>query len=90
MKGIIDIFCGASGMKLNSHKLSFSILCQDKFIMDSISHIFPFKMESMDKGIKYLGFILKPNGYNKGDWDWILKQLDGILTSGLQLDLPGW
>ena len=42
-------------------------------VIESVSLIFPFKMESIVKGLKYLGFILKLNGYKKGDSSWILK-----------------
>ena len=38
------------------------------FIKDSITHHFPYKMDSFDMGIKYVGFSLKPNGYKNGDW----------------------
>ena len=75
MKDIIGIFCGASGMNINSHKSSFSFTCRDQLITDSITHLFSYKLEVLELGIKYLGFHLKPNAYKKGVRAWILKKL---------------
>ena len=65
LKDIIDIFYGALGMKISLHKSSFSFSCQDQLIIDSISHMFPYKLEVLDLSIKHLGLYLKPNAYKK-------------------------
>ena len=31
---------------------------------------------SLLKGKKYLGYLIKPNGYRAGDWLWLLKRFD--------------
>ena len=30
--------------------------------------LFPFNIERLDEGLKYLGFFLKSNDYKKQDW----------------------
>lgn len=38
--------------------------------------VFPFTVKNLQDGLQYLGFHLKPNGYNKGDWIWLIKHLE--------------
>jgi hypothetical protein len=38
--------------------------------------IFNIKIVSIDQGMKYLGFNLKPNNYKVNDWMWILKKIE--------------
>ena len=53
-------------MNINSHKSSFSFNYSDQLITESITHIFPYRLEALDSGIKYLDFHLNPNAYKKG------------------------
>ena len=39
--------------------------------MVNLSHFHAYKIED---GLTYLGFCLKPNVYNKKDWEWLLKR----------------
>jgi hypothetical protein len=41
---------------------------------------FPFEEKKLDDGLKYLGFLLKPNDYIKEDWKWLLKKMDKRLN----------
>jgi hypothetical protein len=45
-----------------------------------IERIFPFKHLEFDKGLKYLGFNLKPNNYGKEDWRWFLSKIEQRIT----------
>ena len=36
----------------------------------------PFIRASLDEGLKYMGFILKPNNYLKKDWLWLIEKLE--------------
>ena len=49
---------------------------EDQFLQDQITDLFPYKMNSIQVGFKYFGFFLKPNGYCKSDWCWLLKRID--------------
>jgi hypothetical protein len=48
---------------------------------DSFDNISPFEEKTIDEGLKYLGFNLKPNDYRKEDWTWLLKKLEKRLIS---------
>jgi len=38
--------------------------------------LFPFGNFDLQEDFKYLGFILKQNGYKKGDWGWLLSKTE--------------
>lgn len=66
-KDILDYFCEVSGMKISFAKSSFLINCAEYRIYSQISGLFPFKMDDINVGFKYLGFFHKPNGYRTHD-----------------------
>jgi hypothetical protein len=37
--------------------------------------------KKLEEGLKYLGFVLKPNDYRKEDWKWLLKKMEKRLLS---------
>ena len=36
----------------------------------------PFQVGGLDVSLKYLGFQLKPNAYQKGDWMWLIAKIE--------------
>ena len=72
----LNLFKRATGMIINEGK---SMLIQNMENRDDLLYLresFPFNVESLDKGLKYLGFILKPNKYLKEDWMWLLGKIE--------------
>ena len=67
-KGILDIFCEASGMSINGNKSCFLQKGVDEAILQRISGILPYRSDDFRKGFKYLGYFLKPSGYLVKDW----------------------
>lgn len=41
-----------------------------------ILDLFPFDHRKIDDGIKYLGYTLKPNGYSKINWAWLIEHVE--------------
>ena len=66
-KVALYLFCYASGMTVSINKSSF--LCQnvDTDIRNQIAEMFPFRMDPITVGFKYLGYHLKPLGYHTSD-----------------------
>ena len=62
---ILHLFCKATGMKLNEHKYSIATFNLEDDIISSILELFPFAATSLDEGLKYPGFRIKPNCYKK-------------------------
>ena len=45
----------------------------DVDIRNKIVEILPFRMEPLTVSFKYLGYRLKPLGYNTSDWRWMIE-----------------
>jgi len=67
LREVLDIFSKAIGMEINSEKstLTTHLLRHDEF--EALNRTFPYNIASLDAGLKYLGFSLKPNNYLKQD-----------------------
>ena len=57
-KGALDLFCSASGMSVSSIKSSFLYQNVDTDIREKIAELFPFRMDPLTVGFKYLGYHL--------------------------------
>ena len=57
--------------------------------MDWLNNIFIFPFVDMQAGLKYLGFILKPNDYNRKDWIGLLEKLGRDSLFGARNGNPG-
>ena len=68
-KEALDLFCGVSGMSVNPLKSSFLYQNVDSVFREELAGLFPFKMDPITVGFKYLGFNLKPLGYHTSDWN---------------------
>jgi hypothetical protein len=67
LRDIINIFHEATRMKLNIKKSTISYWGISKTAKYLCSQVFPFQALVTDVGLKYLGFQLKENWYQKGD-----------------------
>ena len=67
-------------MQIHDKKLSLSthLLIEEEWKAHNL--FFLYERKTLDDGIKYLGFTLKPNDYRKEDWKWLLKKLDKRLN----------
>ena len=63
IKGITDLFCTTSGMSFSPLKSCFRHWNVEDEVLSSIIHLFHITSDSLDIGIKYLGFYLKHNLY---------------------------
>lgn len=72
IKGLLNAFCCASGLAASFQKSTISFQCDDEFLLDQMVGLFPFKFSRLKEGIKYIGFFLKPDGYTKKEWRWVL------------------
>jgi hypothetical protein len=76
LNSILSKFCSATGMIINQHKSVFLVQNIDPNLQQNLKAIFNIKIVSIDQGMKYLGFNLKPNSYKVSDWMWILKKIE--------------
>jgi len=81
LKEILNLFSKATGMEVNFRKSTISTNLMSEGEIDRIKAYFPFETKSIDDGLKYLGFHLKPNNYKKEDWSWLLDKLEKKLKA---------
>jgi hypothetical protein len=63
-------------MIINAHKSTISFTVMEVEVLDFYQSLFPFPTMDFSEGIKYLGFQLKSNDYQKDKWRWILEKLE--------------
>jgi len=78
-KLILDCFCKATGMIINVQKsqLLFHKVREDIEVV--VLNSFPYPHNSLDNGLKYLGFSLNPNEYKYTYWLWLYKKIEAII-----------
>ena len=59
-------------MSVSPLKSSFLYQNVDAVFREELAELFPFKMDPITVGFKYLGFNLKPLGYHTSDWNWLI------------------
>jgi hypothetical protein len=80
MKSILNIFVEGTGMIFNALKSSISHLNISRDQQEWISSQFDFPVVDIEVGLKYLGFILKPNSYSIRDWMWLVEKVEKKLN----------
>jgi len=70
------IFCEVSGMEISAKKHALYHNSTNEGLLSSIQTIMPYQLATIDSGFKYLGFFLKPNGYQLEDWKWLLRKIN--------------
>ena len=64
---ILALFSSATGMEINEGKSTFTTHHMEDVEVGYATTCFPFVRVTLDDGLKYLGFFLKPNKYLKKD-----------------------
>jgi len=77
---ILQLFRDATGMIINSKKSTLSFIGIDEATATLYKTLFPFPIQEIQQGIKYIGFQLKANNYLKRDWSWLLAKLEKRLS----------
>lgn len=77
---ILSLFSSATGMLANHSKSS--IILSRTSIQEShlARQLFPFCISPLDRGLKYLGFWIKPISEKIADWVWLVSKLEKRLN----------
>ena len=73
---IITLFYDATSMEVSSTNSCFPNNNINENMLAHITSIFPYKVDDIDGGIKYLGYYLKPSSYRVNDWMWFVKKVE--------------
>ena len=63
-------------MLISLDKSCFLHCNMDANILSDIAQVFPYKMQPIASGFKYLGFYIKPLGYKVCDWHWLILKFE--------------
>jgi hypothetical protein len=61
---ILKLFCNASGLQINSQKMTFFNYGVNPVLLDSLKLVFTFNIRELSEGFYYLGFFLKIDRYS--------------------------
>jgi hypothetical protein len=73
-KCTLDYFCAVNGMKTNMGKSIVLFSEMGEEAKGQLIEFLPFSCISIDEGVKYLGFKIKPNSYYFDDWACLIKK----------------
>jgi hypothetical protein len=74
LKDIPSLFCDAMGMLININKSTIFLPNVEEEFRNIFSNRFNFPLQALGEGIKYLGFMSKPNNYGIANQSWLLSK----------------
>eukprot|EP00253_Pinus_taeda_P008500 PITA_08500 len=77
---ILDLFSKATGMEVNRAKSSITISGTSVNESISTSTAFPYNTQPLERGLKYLGYWLKPTNHKIADWVWLVSKFEKRLS----------
>lgn len=77
---ILALFSQATGMQVNREKSTITLTRTSVNEAQRALQAFPFNIHPIDRGLKYLGFWLKPTCQRIADWTWLIAKLEKRLT----------
>eukprot|EP00253_Pinus_taeda_P027841 PITA_27841 len=67
-------------MQVNRAKSTITMTCTSVNEAQHALQAFPYSIHPIDRGLKYLGFWLKPTCQRIADWTWLISKLEKRLT----------
>ena len=80
IQSLLAVFCNATGLMINSQKTSFYQFGVQPVVLDSIIFFFPYEVNNIANGFKYLGYTLKDDRFKAEDWDWLLSKYENRIN----------
>jgi len=80
LKEVLDLYYTATGMEINLEKSTLSFYEVSEEDCRVLSYLFPYQQIDFNLGLKYLGFVLKPNAYGIKDWSWLIEKVEKRLS----------
>jgi len=74
LRDILDLLCSTNGMQINLAKSNLFVSSLQEEVLALLDNILPFLRKSINVGVKYHNFELKPNVYSVDNWLWLFKK----------------
>lgn len=72
------------GMVVNKNTFLIAMAQMDPMDLQMLLTYFPFPINHINDGLKYLGFHIKQNEYHTKDWDWIIAKIERHINLWIQ------
>ena len=76
IQNIIHLFKTAIGMAINNYKSAINVSEWYPHEITFALQRFPFSLNQIDEGLRYLGYTLKLHGYKIANWIWLITTLE--------------
>eukprot|EP00253_Pinus_taeda_P010718 PITA_10718 len=86
---ILHLFSTATGMLVNHHKSTITFARTSVHESQYSQQVFPYSIHPLDRGLKYLGYWLKPTCQKIAEWVWLVTKLEKRLICWSQKFLSG-
>lgn len=77
---ILKLFAHATGMEVNRTKSSITLVNTSVNESYAARQAFPYTTQPLDRGLKYLGYWLKPTTQKVADWAWLITKVEKRIT----------
>jgi hypothetical protein len=77
---ILDVFCKASGLKINEKKTTFLQYGVRQQTLEIYRPIFIIIFVDLSSGFRYLGYFLKIDRYKSEDWIWLIDKFEARIS----------
>jgi hypothetical protein len=75
MRDILDLLSSTTCMQINLIKSNLLVSSIRDDALDQLGIQLPYSCKSIDEGLKYINFDLKPNAYLVDNWLWLFKKI---------------
>eukprot|EP00253_Pinus_taeda_P031439 PITA_31439 len=73
---ILNLFAHATGMEVNKEKSTITLVGTSVNESFSTKHAFPYSTQPLDRGLKYLGYWLKPTNQKIAGWGRLVSKIE--------------
>jgi hypothetical protein len=80
LKMILDLYCLVTSMEFVFSKPCFLFNSLFDEARRERDQALLFPRSDLDRGLKYLGFLLKPNSYSYNNWLWLFKKIYACIS----------
>eukprot|EP00253_Pinus_taeda_P026822 PITA_26822 len=77
---ILALFSKATGMEVNAAKSSITMTGTSVNESHTANMAFPYSTQPLERGLKYLGYWLKPTSQKITDWVWLVSKIEKRLS----------
>jgi hypothetical protein len=80
IKSLLNLFCCASGIKVNLNKSTFHPSGIQGEALEKLKETFDFNFVELSEGFRYLGYFIKAEKLTFEDWGWLISKFENMTS----------